>query len=267
MPRTPRWCAPIRDPAGKRGPIESGSSLLIVKRAREKVTRLRSRRFASTASLSGPRLCQSVAALNPQAIIMGEPYASAWDLVEDVVLERTAPARSRLQPCGICVCCPRASARTRRCVARPRSFSLTSSRDSITPRTTSCRSASPLRPTDRGYAWFQDHSIVAGRAPGNRRHAANSPGPRPEPPSSRRCKRTSSGVVAERLRQLFSRYHDSRSNGSSAKAPRGPSSTKMLWHDREASGHAAHGDHDSSRRARCLHHREPRHRNRAKAVS
>ncbi|HYI93952.1 MAG TPA: ROK family transcriptional regulator [Bryobacteraceae bacterium] len=70
--------------------------LLIVKRAREKdaIALLALRKTASFLALGFVNL---VVALNPQAIIMGEPYASAWDLVDDVVLgelDRRVPAYS-----------------------------------------------------------------------------------------------------------------------------------------------------------------------------
>jgi glucokinase len=60
-------------------------SLLIVKLAREgnaaALTALK-----TTARFLALGFVNLVAALNPQALILGEPYASAWDLIEEDVL-------------------------------------------------------------------------------------------------------------------------------------------------------------------------------------
>ena len=70
--------------------------LLIVKRARDKDP-IALDALRKTASFLALGFVNLVVALNPQAIIMGEPYASAWDLVDDVVLselDRRVPAYS-----------------------------------------------------------------------------------------------------------------------------------------------------------------------------
>ena len=69
-------------------------SLAIVRLARDgDVPSLRALR--ATARQLALGFVNLIAALNPQAIIMGEPFASAWDLVEDVV---RAELWSRLPP-------------------------------------------------------------------------------------------------------------------------------------------------------------------------
>jgi predicted NBD/HSP70 family sugar kinase len=69
-------------------------SLSIVRLAREgDALALRALRATSRQLALG--FVNLIAALNPQAIIMGEPFASAWDLVEDVV---QAELCSRLPP-------------------------------------------------------------------------------------------------------------------------------------------------------------------------
>lgn len=72
-------------------------SLLIVKLAREGNERALSA-LKTTAYYLALGFANLIAALNPQAIIMGEPFASAWDLIEDVV---QAELRQRVPPYGL----------------------------------------------------------------------------------------------------------------------------------------------------------------------
>ena len=69
-------------------------SLMIVKLAREGDQRALGA-LRTTASYLALGFVNLIAALNPQAIILGEPIASAWDLVEDVV---QAELRKRVPP-------------------------------------------------------------------------------------------------------------------------------------------------------------------------
>ena len=48
-----------------------------------------------TARYLGLGIVNIVAALNPQAVIIGEPYSSAWDLIEPIVIEQV---RERVPP-------------------------------------------------------------------------------------------------------------------------------------------------------------------------
>jgi predicted NBD/HSP70 family sugar kinase len=86
------WEQYASDTALVRAYGDETDAMEIVRRARAGEERALSA-LRTTAGFLALGFVNLVAALNPQAIIMGEPFASAWDLVEDVV---QAEMRSRV---------------------------------------------------------------------------------------------------------------------------------------------------------------------------